>query len=168
MKKLIFVHGYGGEPIPFITELFKYLGYETIQQYIDYDYEWDLDECKSITEESIELSKDCDVVIGLSLGGYTANLIANKLRKKCILINPGIDRDRSQLEIKDFNYPLEKNDINLEVFLGARDFQIPNHYTTEYLKRNGIKARIEVLEDMYHVFNDEQFVRIVKMSNFFK
>ena len=97
MKKVIFFHGYGGEPIQFITDLFEHIGYETIQQHINYDDEWDLDRCKSIVEKSIELSKDCYAIIGLSLGGYTAHLIANHLGKKCILINPGLDRMRSQL-----------------------------------------------------------------------
>jgi hypothetical protein len=166
MKKVIFFHGYGGEPIPEITEIFKYLGWETIQQHIDYDDEWDLDKCKSITEKSVELSKDCDLVIGLSLGGYTAHLISNHLGKDCILINPGIDRSRSLLHIKDFDFPHVVNNCNLEVFLGGRDFQIPNHYTTDFIERKGICARIETLEKMYHVFNLKEFIDIIKMSNF--
>jgi esterase/lipase len=166
MKKIIFFHGYGGEPIPEITEIFKYIGYNTIQQYIDYDEEWEIDKCKSITEESIELAKDCDVIIGLSLGGYTAHLIANHLQKKCILINPGLDRDRSLLHIKEFNYPHIVNNCPLEVFLGGRDFQIPNHYTTEFLERKEIESRVEKLDEMYHVFNLDEFIDIVKMSNF--
>ena len=166
MKKVIFFHGYGGEPIPEITEIFKYIGWETIQQHIDYDEEWDLDSCKSITEKSADLAKDCDLVIGLSLGGYTAHLISNQLEKDCILINPGIDRSRSLLHIKDFDYPQVVNNCRLEVFLGGRDFQIPNNYTTEFIERKGICARVEKLEKMYHVFNLEEFIHIVKMSDF--
>lgn len=182
MKKVIFFHGYGGEPIPFITDLFEHIGYETIQQHINYDDEWDLDRCKSIVEKSIELSKDCYAIIGLSLGGYTAHLIANHLGKKCILINPGLDRMRSQLylgnqfptdddsseeDLKDFNFVTEFNKCELEVYLGGKDFQIPNNYTTEYLIKNKIDARVEILKDMYHVFNLQEFIKIIKMSEFF-
>lgn len=46
-KKIIFFHGYGGEPIPQVTDALKYLGaIDVIQTHIDYDY------------ESIEESKD--------------------------------------------------------------------------------------------------------------
>lgn len=166
MKKVIFFHGYGGEPIPEITEIFKYIGWETIQQHIDYDEEWEKDSGKSITEQSMELAKGCDLIIGLSLGGYTAHLIANHLEKKCILINPGLDRDRSLLDIKEFDYPHIVNNCPLEVYLGARDFQIPNHYTTEFIERMYIDARVETLEKMYHVFNIEEFITIMKMSKF--
>lgn len=166
MKKVIFFHGYGGEPIPEITEVFKYIGWETIQQHIDYDEEWEKDFGKSITEKSMELAKDCDLIIGLSLGGYTAHLIANHLEKKCILINPGLDRDRSLLEIKEFDYPHIVNNCELEVYLGGRDFQIPNHYTTEFIERMYIDARVETLEKMYHVFNLDEFIHIIKMSKF--
>ena len=166
MSKVIFFHGYGGEPIPEITEIFKYIGWETIQQHIDYDVEWDLDKCKSITEKSVEISKNCDLIIGLSLGGYTAHLISNHLEKDCILINPGLDRDRSLLHIKEFDFPHVVNKCRLEVFLGARDFQIPNNYTTDFIERKSICTRVETLEKMYHVFNLEEFITIVKMSNF--
>lgn len=166
MKKVIFFHGYGGEPIPEITEIFSHLGWETIQQHINYDDEWDLDRCKSITEESVKLSKDCDLIIGLSLGGYTAHLVSNHLGKDCILINPGIDRSRSLLHIKDFDFSHVVNNCRLEVFLGGRDYQIPNNYTTDFIERKGISARVETLKDMYHVFDLEEFITIIKMSNF--
>lgn len=179
MKKLIFLHGYGGEPIPEITEIFKVIGWQTIQHYIDYDEEWDKDRCKSITEKVAEDGRDCDLIIGLSLGGYTAHLVANHLGKDCILINPGIDREKSQvflgnqfptggeLEVKkDFDFPMEFNKCRLEVFLGGRDFQIPNSRTTDYLEKMGIKADVHLFKDMYHVFNIEEFIDIIKTTKF--
>ena len=165
-KKVIFFHGYGGEPIQPITEIFNYIGYDVIQSHIDYDYEWDLDKGKSLFEDSIRQSSDCDLIIGLSLGGYTANLVANHLSKNCIIINPGIDRERSRLHIKDFDCDTKTNNCDLEVYLGNRDFQIPNNYTLEYLERNNIKARIEIIENMEHCFNMNEFIAIMKMSNF--
>ena len=167
-KKAIFFHGYGGEPIQVITDIFKYLGYDMIQPYIDFDDEWDLDRGKSLVEEMLSKSADCDLIIGLSLGGYLADLVANNLGIDCILINPGIDKRKSQLHIKDFDCPRAINNCNLEVYLGGMDFQIPNNYTLDYLKRNNIDARIETLQDMGHVFNLDEFIEIVKMSNFIK
>ncbi len=179
MKKVIFLHGYGGEPIPEVTEIFKEIGWQTKQPHIDYDVEWDIDYCKSVTEKVVDKSGDCDLIIGLSMGGYTAHLVANHLGKDCILINPGIDRERSQVflgnqfptnnesyEGKDFDFPMEFGKCNLEVYLGGKDFQIPNHYTTDYLKKMNIKADVYFLEKMYHVFNKEEFKRIIKMSKF--
>ena len=181
MKKVIFLHGYGGEPIPEITEIFKAIGWQTIQHHIDYDLEWDKDRCKSITEKVAEDGRDCDLIIGLSLGGYTAHLVSNQLGKDCILINPGIDREKSEVflgnqfptggeieDVKDFDFHMEFNKCRLEVFLGGRDFQIPNSRTIDYLEKMGIKADVHILEDMYHVFNIEEFIDIIKMSKFIK
>ena len=181
MKKVIFLHGYGGEPIPEITEIFKAIGWQTIQHYIDYDLEWDKDRCKSITEKVAEDGRDCDLIIGLSLGGYTAHLVSNQLGTDCILINPGIDRENSQVflgnqfptggeieDVKDFDFPMEFNKCRLEVFLGGRDFQIPNTITINYLEKMCIKADVHLLKDMYHVFNLNEFVDIIKMSKFIK
>lgn len=179
MKKLIFLHGYGGEPIPEITKLFRLIGWETIQHHIDYDEEWDRDRCKSITERVAEDGRDCDLIIGLSLGGYTAHLVANHLGKDCILINPGIDREKSQVylgnqypadgeldENKDFDFPMEFNKCRLEVFLGGRDFQIPNKRTTDYLEKMCIEADVHLFKHMYHVFNMEEFIDIITKSKF--
>jgi hypothetical protein len=164
MKKAIFFHGYGGEPIPVITEIFKYLGYEMIQPDIDFDDEWDLDKCQSLFYESIDDAGDCDLVVGLSLGGYLAYLVANSLGKNCIIINPGIDRSKTLLHIKDFDCPKIENSCNLEVFLGDRDIQIPNKNTINYLLSRNIEARVEIIKGMQHVFDLNEFIQIIKMS----
>ena len=180
MKKLIFLHGYGGIPIPEVTEIFKVIGWETIQHHIDYDLEWDRDRCKSITEKVVGDGRDCDLIIGLSLGGYTAHLVSNHLVKDCILINPGIDREKSQVflgnqfpvgdvelnDTKDFDFPMYFNKCRLEVYLGRRDFQIPNNRTTDYLKKMGIIADVYYIEKMYHIFNIQEFIDIIKNSKF--
>jgi hypothetical protein len=178
-KKVIFLHGYGGEPIDEVGEIFDGIGWEAKQPYIDYDREWDLDHCKSMTERVVEESRDCDLIVGLSMGGYTAHLVANHLGKDCIIINPGIDRERSQVflgnqfptsgeeyEGKDFDFPMEFNRCNLEIYLGRRDFQIPNHYTTDYVDRMGILCDVRFLDDMYHVFNRNEFISILGCSRF--
>ncbi len=164
-KKAIFFHGYGGEPIPVITQIFDYLGYDMEQPYIDYDDEWDLDKGKSLFYESLKNSNDCDLVVGLSLGGYLADLVANNLSKNCIIINPGIDRSKTRLHIKDFDCTRVINNCNLEVYLGDKDFQIPNSYTINYLNKNNINARVEIIENMEHVFSLDEFIQIIKMSN---
>lgn len=167
-KKAVFFHGYGGEPIPVITQIFNYLGYDMVQPHIDFDEEWDFDECRSLFLESIRNYSDCDLIVGLSLGGYLADLVANSLSKNCIIINPGIDRSKTRLHIKDFDCDRVINNCNLEVYLGDRDFQIPNSYTIDYLNKNNINARVEIIKGMEHVFNLEEFIQIVKMSNFIK
>jgi hypothetical protein len=166
-KKIIFFHGYGGEPIQQVTDALKYLGAtDVIQTHIDYDYEWGLDKGKSLFEKSVVESSDCDLIIGLSMGGYTAHLVANKLQRDCIIINPGLDRMRSRVHVKDFDCEAEINKCSLEVYLGDMDAQIPNYYTTEYLDKCGINARVEIIKGMEHCFNMNQFIDIINMSNF--
>jgi hypothetical protein len=168
MRKAIFFHGYGGEPISIITEIFKHLGYEMIQPHIDFDEEWDFDKCKSLFYESIDNASDCDLIIGLSLGGYLSYLVANSLGKDCILINPGIDRSKTLLHIKEFDCPKLENNCNLEIFLGDRDYVIPNRNTISYLDKNIIKTKIETIKGMEHVFSLEEFIQILKISSLVK
>jgi hypothetical protein len=166
MKKAIFFHGYGGEPIPEITELFRHLGYDMIQPDIDFDDEWEFDNGKTLLKDSISIAKECDLIIGLSLGGYLAYLTGNSVGKNCLVINPGIDRSKTQLHIKEFDFPKIENNCNLEVFLGDKDNVIPNSNTVNYINKNSIKARVEIIKNMGHVFDFEELIKIIKMSNF--
>ena len=164
-KKVIFFHGLGGKPNETIKKVLEHFGYNVKFPHIDYYDEWDYDECKSLFEESIYLAKDCDLVIGLSLGGYLAYLVANHLGNDCILINPGIDRSKTKLEIKEFDCPKSMNNCNLEVFLGDKDDLIPNEYTINYLKDNNIKSKIHIVKGMEHGFDLNEFIDILKSSN---
>ena len=40
-------------------------------------------------------------------------------------------------------------------------------YLYDYLIKNKIKARVEILKDMPHVFDLKEFIKIIQMSNFF-
>ena len=48
------------------------------------------------------------------------------------------------------------------------DFQIPNEYTLDYLRYNDIKADINIINDMGHVFDLDEFIKIVKTSKLIK
>jgi hypothetical protein len=180
MKKAIFLHGYGGEPIEYLINVFDEIGWDIYQPFVNYDLEWDVDRCKSITNNIINQAKECDLIIGLSLGGYTAHLVANQLNKNCILINPGLDREKSSVflgnqfpiegdndvDTKEFDFPSKLNNCELEVYLGGKDFQIPNHYTTDYIENNNIKCEIHNIPNMYHIFNLNEIKEIIKITKF--
>ena len=78
-KKVLILHGLGGEPSIEKSEVFEKRGYEVIFPHIDYFKEWEKDKCKSIFNKLLHFSKNVDLIVGQSLGGYTAFLLSNVL-----------------------------------------------------------------------------------------
>jgi hypothetical protein len=165
-KKVIIFHGLGGSPSLDRTSIMEDIGYTVEYPHIDYVYEWELDKCKSLFERTLNLSKDCDLVIGVSLGGYLGNLIANNLGIDCILINPALDRDKTKLDIKDFDCEKKLNNCDSEIYLGKLDTLIPMEITLDYIKNNNIKSNVSIIDNMEHRCNMRNFLKILKLSKF--
>lgn len=166
-KKVIVFHGLGGQVHPDRISTLKNLGYEVVYPHIDYEMEWDKDKAKSLFNKSIELSKDCDLVIGMSLGGYLGDLVANYLGIDCILINPALDRNKTKLSIKDFDCPHLLNKCNMEIFLGDKDTLIPKEYTLDYINDNNINCEVYHI-NMEHRCLIDNFIEILNQSSLIK
>jgi hypothetical protein len=166
--KIVIYHGLGGEPnqdrIQLLNE--KYHIYNILYDHINYEAEWNKDKCKKLCENQINKTKDVDLYIGLSLGGYLAYILSNINNKNVILINPALDRDKSKLDIKWFDIDFNKNNnINIELFLGINDNLINKDITIDYLNKNDIKYKLKFVPNMEHRTSINDFDYILKNSS---
>lgn len=172
-KSVIMYHGYWSsiedpdylpEPDYDRMEVLEDMGIKSDTDVIDYDKEWYLDKCKSLFLREAEKAKKFDIIMGSSLGGYTAYKLAGHLSKDLILINPAIDRSITRLDIKEFNCPNSKNFKKVEVFLGERDTLIDKRITLNYLKKEGVKYDAYLVPRMEHRTPIHFFESIVRSS----
>jgi hypothetical protein len=164
-KKVIVFHGLGGEPNSERTNILRNFGYEVVYPHIDFEMEWSKDKGKSLFERTSRLAEGCDLIIGVSLGGYLASLIGNYLGIDCILINPALDRNKTRLDIKNLDCPHLSNKCNMEVFIGDKDTLIPKEYTLDYIKDNNINCKIHHIIGMEHRCSLNNFLEILNQSS---
>lgn len=168
-KKIAYYHGLGGSPKNETRLVINSLGSNNTIHYphIDYYEEWDLDECKSLMEREIEACQDCDIIMGMSLGGYTAFLLGNILKKDTVLINPSINRAKTLLDIKSFDVQFNHDVPNLEIFFGELDNVVPKENTLEYLKQHKIPYKGYLIREMEHSCTLQEFKLMLKTSKLF-
>lgn len=165
-KIISLYHGYGGSPSYDRVECLEEIGFTNIiSDYIDYDYEWEIDECKSLFQRELIRSKNSDVIVGFSLGGYLAFELAGVLSKDLILVNPAIDRSITRLDIKSFDIEAKSNFKKVEVFFGENDTLIDKNVTIRYLHRKRINFNYYIIDGMAHRTPIEDFVEIINTSN---
>lgn len=168
MKNIAFYHGYGGDPSHILNNYLRHIGANRIHSpKIDYDEEWEYDRCQYLfyDECSKIKEKNIDIIIGHSLGGYLAFELAGYLSKDLILINPGIDRSKTLLDITYFDIEPKRDFKRIDIFLGKKDKVIKNKFTIDYIRKNKIKANIYLFDEMDHGFFLSDFEEMVQMSD---
>lgn len=164
-KIIAVYHGLGGRPAKDRIDLLKSFGYDNIvYPYINFEKEWDLDRCKSMFQRELENVKDVDVIVGFSLGGYLAYLLARHTGKDLVLVNPSLDRDKSTLRVKDFDVEDVNNLGKIEVFFGENDTVIPKESQINYLNENDIKFSQYIIKNMEHRTPIDKFEEIINTS----
>jgi len=168
-KSVAIYHGYGGGGGKIIPRFMKSVGFDKIHYpEINYDREWYLDKCKSMFNRELRNIKDIDLIIGFSLGGYTAFELAGQLSKNLILVNPAIDRSKILLDIKSFDISPIRNFSGVEVYLGSEDDLIDGQWTIDYLHKLNIDSDIYVVNGMEHNTSISEFRKIINNSKFCK
>lgn len=164
MKKVLMLHGLGGEADPVLSKVINMFGCQTEFPQLDFAEEWYYDKCKYLVEAMAMEYKDVDVIIGLSLGGYLGFILANHLNKPCILINPSVNRAKSKLAIRNFDFKFELTNPETEVFFGDLDDVVPNENTTEYFDRIQYEYTPHIVKGMEHGFDIYEFIYILRNS----
>ena len=174
-QKLLLVHGL--IEAPDYWQMYKHekvvyemRNYEVLFPYIDYRREYVKDYFKSEFKKLLGMANGVDLIIGHSLGGYTAFLLSNITHKNTILINPSIDRSKTKLDIKEFDTDQEKtfSNPNIEIYLGTNDDVVPMYYTRDYVRDNNIKCDIHIMRDMGHNYYFDEIEEILDTSKFIK
>jgi len=163
-KSVVVYHGLGGSPSQDRIDCLESMGYKVIYPHIDYELEWKKDRCRSVFDTQVELAKNVDLIIGLSLGGYMAFELSGVLNKNCILINPALDRDRTKLEIKHFDINRGDEYGFIDVYLGEYDTLIDKSITLKYLRSIGVDFKYSIVSGMEHRTPIEYFSEIINKS----
>ncbi len=164
-KSVAVYHGLGGGGGKLIPRSLKSKGFTNVHYpEIDYESEWWDDECKSLFFRELEDIKDVDLIVGFSLGGYTAFELAGYTGKNLILVNPAIDRSKTLLDIKWYDIPVKRNFGKVEVYLGSDDYLINKNWTIAYLKKLNVKADIYIVNGMEHNTSIQEFKGMLNNS----
>ena len=143
MKKVLYLHGLeskqGGPKVDFLTK--EFCVYAPEMDYKDSE----LNIKMFFTMQDFQP----DLIIGSSMGGYVADILAEKYGVPAILFNPALHNRSFDPAIE---YPIEGEQAELQerkvVVLGKEDEVIPPYLTKIMLKSN-FNYKI-VLEEMGH------------------
>ncbi len=165
-KKCLLLHGLGSVPNSNRQRMLEKLGYEVIQELHDYKVEWNKDMGESFFKTQLEKVKYVDLIIGVSFGGYIAYHLSKATGISTILINPAIDRSKSQSEIKDYIMNYTPQESIFELFCGENDKSVPMQYAIDWMSNHNENYKLEIIKNMEHRVPDEFFTEILKKSNF--
>lgn len=143
MKKVLYLHGLeskqGGKKVGFLAKEFCVYAPEMdygdpmLQNWVDF----------------IMRQFDPDIIIGSSMGGYVADILAQKYSKPAILFNPALHNRSFEPAI---GYPIKGEKAHIQekkvVVLGKQDEVIPP-YITKIMLENEFYYEI-ILEEMGH------------------
>lgn len=167
-KSVLVLHGYGGRPASDRTRALSQRGYRVYYPHIDFDMEWEKDNCQSIIQYFIEKYRDVDALIGFSLGGYLAFIIANAINKPCILINPALNRKTTKLKIKSFDFNFDITNPRTEIFFGENDNIVNKEDVIDYLNSIDYKYIDNTVKMMEHRCSFTNFKNILNRSKIIK
>ena len=154
MKKVLYLHGLeskqGGPKVEFLAN--EFCVHAPAMDYTD--------PYLAVKVAHIIENFQPDLIIGSSMGGYVADILAEKYGKPAILFNPALHNRSFEPAI---SYPIEGDQADLQekkiVVLGKQDEVIPP-YITKIMLENNFNYKI-VLEEMGHQTPYNIFIDIV-------
>lgn len=167
-KKVLVLHGLGSEPNSHRQKMLEKLGFEVIQEHHNYKLEWEKDKGESFFNKQLEIAKTCNLIIGISFGGYVAYHLSHATGINTMLINPALDRSKSKTEIKDYIMNYNYKPCQIELYVGENDKSVPPENAIDYMKEHDDNVVINTIPKMEHRVPDEFFVKILKLSKFSK
>ena len=128
MKRILYLHGLeskqGGDKVSYLSSK-HYVLAPALNYY-----------SQGIEQDLLRLfeSQKPDVIIGSSIGGYTANLLSTKFNIPAILLNPALINPPIKLNL---NFPEKQvSDKLIVTVLGKKDEVIPFESTLSHLQKN--------------------------------
>lgn len=154
MKKVLYLHGLeskqGGPKVDFLAN--EFIVHAPKMDYTDPDL--------NIKLMFVMQDLKPDIIIGSSMGGYVADILAEKYGKPAILFNPALHNRSFEPAI---SYPVAGEEADLQerkiVVLGKQDEVIPP-YLTKIMLEDNFNYKI-VLEEMKHQVPLNIFINII-------
>jgi hypothetical protein len=94
--------------------------------------------------------------------------LAGYLSKDLVLINPGLDRNKTKLDIKFFDIEPMRKFGKIETFLGSEDKLIDKLITLQFFEENKINSEIKIIDGMEHRLPLNYFEEIYNKSKLLK
>ncbi len=146
---IVFLHGYGSSGETSSTgKSLKEIFPQTEVVCLTYDYQNPQQSAQDILQQIQLLNQqDIELIVGVSLGGFWARWLANRISAPVVLINPSLNPAQTLKKRNDFNpdflthfdkYRVEQDDpeLPITVLLGTQDTVIdPVTAATVYLGR---------------------------------
>jgi hypothetical protein len=124
-KKVILYHGLNSNPASDKKKFLKDMNIDLTQDHHDYQKEYDFDRGESFMLEQQNKANGYNVIMGISFGGYVAYMLACRLQKPLILINPAINRSVTKTKIGEYNYEYKNmRPKEIEYFYGEKDTSV--------------------------------------------
>ena len=152
-KTVLLYHGLNSNPASDKKKYLHEIGVNLTQGHHDYKKEFDLDQGQKFMSEQESIAKSYDIIMGISFGGYVAYMLACRLKKPVILINPAINRSVTKTNIKEYNYQYENmKPKKIEYFYGENDKavifndqkNIVDHSITDFIKIKNMEHRVPI------------------------
>jgi predicted esterase YcpF (UPF0227 family) len=152
LKKCVYYHGLGGEPSQAMAYFLEQFGYEMICEHIHFELEWMKDRGKSLMERQLKVVEGVDLIMGNSFGAHPAYLMAKATGIDLILVNPAVNRKRSQTGIGSYTMPKGQGGKKprIESFFGELDDYVPKEYAIEFFKQTGDEFTGYIIKGMDH------------------
>jgi len=148
IKKIIYLHGLesqqGGEKVDFLSQNSLVLYAPKLDYKNPNEFQRILKEVQSF---------EPDLIIGSSMGGYMAYLIASHLNIPVLLFNPALHHRTLELNVVSYG----KYEVIGMCVLGGKDEVIDYKITYELINEKNIKVYVE--EKMEHRTSLELFIK---------
>ncbi len=169
-KTIAVYHGLGSAPNKDRNTSLNKLGFNTIYETHDYELEFFKDLGESFFKSELDKIKNCQLIIGLSFGGYIAYHLSKATGIPCLLINPALDRLKSKT-VMNKHYVMNYTSLehNMEIFCGELDKSVDPIVTKKYLVDNNDKNyTFEMVPKMAHRVPHIYWSQILKKSKLIK
>ena len=137
MKKILNIHGYRGNAENTACITLKNHGHEVISPQIDYEAR----NPKRILDNLIIIFEENkpDYIVGTSLGGFFALLVANYADIPAVLINPCLN---PPVTLHELGYMKDKNVRSISIVKRFKEFRSLKEYQIEKMNFNNVTAII--------------------------
>lgn len=168
--KILYIHGYGSSVKPNHPKYEALSGINNAEVHAiapnyDLGYNHILEELKNKFDEV-----NPDLIIGCSMGGYSANLLGNIKEVPSISLNPATNPEKiSAADLSNLGYKpfIKDNKSPNHVFLNKGDEVIPYKETLRYLMMSN--SGIDILDGGCHRFNNiEDIIDVAENMMLFK
>jgi hypothetical protein len=167
MIKVFYAHGMSGtgwSTYRKLVAMFLENGIEIISPTVDYELFADN---KYIFPSLLEMAKECDVIVGYSMGGHPAYHLGKALGKPTLLFNPAISKVTMAYNFlnKHTEYTPSESQSETLILMGRFDDVVDHEEGKKFLKeKNYPTDTIEIIEEGHGLAGDFMIDKVMEFA----